>query len=455
MDLVNRLRDALADRYVPERELGSGGMAKVYLARDLKHARSVALKVLRPELAAHRLRITAQLIDAQTDRHIWAQKFDGVLEDVFDIQEEVAGKIVEALKGRLTPEDQKQMAARPSFHEVGIYETYARARFEFWRTEPGSQEKALSLLEEAVAAYGEHPLLLAGIGAAHWQFYHYLGDLDSRHLQVIESCAGKLIAEDPDSSAGSRLYSYLAMAAGKLEETIGHLQRAMHGDPNDTETLLWTAYVLASHAGRPSLAKPVADRWFAVDPLNPFVPAALLWVHWGDGDMEGGLHAADEWTRRHPGNRICGFYRGLFLAYVGRDEEAQRQAEALVQEEPAEVMGQVLHFLTLALLGRRDEALGAVSSENQPHCWVDFGLPLWMADAYAVLGEVDEAVRWLERAVDNGMLNYPLLADLDPFLEDIRSEPRVQQLLAQTKERWDGLGREIGPDLRDLSLIPR
>jgi len=370
-----------------------------------------------------------------------------VLEDVFDIQEEVAGKIVEALKGRLTKEDMQQMAARPSFHEVGIYETYARARFEFWRTEPGSQERALSLLEEAVDAYGEHPLLSAGIGAAHWQFYHYLGDLDPRHLQTVESCAAKLLADDPESYAGSRLQSYLAMASGRTEEAIGHLQLAMNGDPNDTETLLWMAYILASHAGRPSLARPVADRWLAVDPLNPFALASLLWVHWGSGDAERGLRQAEEWRRRDPGDRICRFYRTIFLAWLGRHEEALRQAEALVQEEPDEVMGQVIHFLTLALVGRKEEALRAVSSENEAHCRLDFGLPLWMAEAYALLGNTEEAFRWLNQSVRNGMFNYPLLAQADPLLENIRSDPSFHQLMAEVKERWNAFGEEFEPEL--------
>jgi tetratricopeptide (TPR) repeat protein len=113
--------------------------------------------------------------------------------------------------------------------------------------------------------------LLSGIGAVHWQYYHQLGDLNEVHLKKIEECASALFLLDNESSYGHRLTSYLRLLDGKTPEAINHLYRAMKGDPNDTETLLWLSYILAFHAGKPLAAKPIVDRWLDIDPMNPVV----------------------------------------------------------------------------------------------------------------------------------------------------------------------------------------
>ncbi|MCG7853440.1 MAG: hypothetical protein MIO92_13040, partial [Methanosarcinaceae archaeon] len=387
--------------------------------------------------AGNSLRIIAQLIDATNDVHLWAEKYSGTMDDIFDIQEKVSRKIVEALKGRITPEDGQQLSSRPSVTDIGVYEAYARARFEFWKMDPGCNEKALHILEEAIIAYGEHPLLLSGIGAIHWQFYHMLGDLDDAHLKKIEECTVKLFAADPASSYGHRLTSYLCMLAGQTPVAIDHLRQAMNADPNDTETLLWLSYLLASHAGRPLIAKPVADRWLAIDPLNPFSSASSMWVHWASGDLVNALKSVEEWCLRDPGNRIGAWYRCQLLAWVGRYEESYRLADALTKEDPNEVMGQILRCLILALQGRKDEAFHTVSEENLAHAWIDFGLPCIMAECYALMEEKDEALRWLERAVEKGLFNYPSINEFDPFLSNIRYEERFKKLMERVKYKWE------------------
>jgi len=79
--------------------------------------------------AGNNIRITAQLIDATSDSHIWAEKYSGTLEDVFDIQERVSRSIVDALKLKLSPEEDQRIAQRP-IDNVHAYECYLKARYE-------------------------------------------------------------------------------------------------------------------------------------------------------------------------------------------------------------------------------------------------------------------------------------------------------------------------------------
>lgn len=258
--------------------------------------------------AGSKLRITAQLIQADNDRHLWAEKFNGVLNDIFEIQESVSSQIVAALKGRITSKEQKKMADRHTFPNVGAYEAYSRAHYEFWKSDPESTERALHLLEDAIEAFGEDPLLVSGVGAIHWQLYHYRGDIDESHLQRIEECAEKLFAGDSESAHGHRLRSYLALHAGKTGEAIRHLRRSLEGDPSDTETLLWLSYLLAVHAGRPIQAKPAAERWLAIDPLHPISRMSVILTQWMNGEFDLAAKQLEEWHRKEPEDQICSFY---------------------------------------------------------------------------------------------------------------------------------------------------
>ncbi len=387
--------------------------------------------------AGNKLRITAQLIQADNDRHLWAEKYDGVLEDVFDIQENVSRRIVEALKGRITTKDQQQLSARPSFPNVGIYEAYSQAHYEFWKTEPKSTERALSLLEKAIEAFGEHPLLVSGVGAIHWQLYHHRGDTNEAHLVKIKECARKLFASDPNSAPGHRLLSYLALHAGATVEAIRHLQRAVEGDPGDAETLLWLSYLLAIHAGKPEQAQPIAERWYAIDPLHPIGRMSLELVPWMKGDLKSAAKGVEEWYNQDPHDQIRAFYLGHLLAWTGRNEESLRLAEKMVRQDPGDGMGQTLRFLALAINGRTEEAKKVLPPSIRESVWMDFHLPWLMAEGYALLGDKEEALRWLERAVERGNFNYPLWNEIDPLLANLRSEPRFQKLMERVKSEWE------------------
>ena len=333
------------------------------------------------------LRITAQLIDAINDTHLWAEKYSGTTDDIFDIQEKVSQKIVEALKGRLSPTDRQKLFLDPATRNVGVYEVYSRAHYEFWKYEQGSQERALSLLEEAVVAFGEHPLLLSGIGAIHWQFYHQRGDIKQSHLDRIKECAGKLYAIDPHSAPGNRLSSYIALHTGDTEEAIMLLYKSMKAEPGDTETLLWLSYLLTIHAGQPDKALPIAEKWIAIDPLNPVPEIFLSIIEWMKGDLDNAINRLEDRCRQEPDNPIYFFYLGHIFTWSGRQEEAYNIAEKMNCLDPDEGMGQGLRFITSAITGRTEEAFNAVTPSTKQWLWMDFHMPWLMAEGYSILGD--------------------------------------------------------------------
>jgi TolB-like protein/tetratricopeptide (TPR) repeat protein len=383
------------------------------------------------------LRITAQLIDAMNDTHLWAEKYSGTMDDIFDIQEKVSQKIIEALKGHLSPIDRQKLFTDPATKNVGVYEVYSRAHYEFWKYEPGSQERALSLLEDAVLVFGEHPLLLSGIGAIHWQFYHQRGDIKQSHLERIKECAGKLFDIDPNSAPGNRLSSYTALHDGDSEKAIKHLYKSMRTEPGDTETLLWLSYLLIFHAGQPEMAQPIAERWIAIDPLHPLAEITLRIIEWMKGDFDIAILGLEKCYRQEPDNPIYSFYLGHLLTWRGRQEEAYNIAEKMHRLDPDEGMGQGLRFITSATTRRTEQADNAVTPSTKQWLWMDFHMPWLMAEGFSILGEKDEAIRWLERAVEKGFFNYPMLNEKDPLLDNIRRESGFKDLMNKIKYKWE------------------
>ena len=118
--------------------------------------------------AEKQLRISAQLIDAIRDDHLWAESYDGTLEDVFAIQERLARLIVAALELRLTPDEERRLAERP-IGNVHAYECYLRARHEAWRWRPDAIAHAIQLLRNGLAIVGDNARLYAALGHAFLQ----------------------------------------------------------------------------------------------------------------------------------------------------------------------------------------------------------------------------------------------------------------------------------------------
>jgi TolB-like protein len=113
--------------------------------------------------AGKRLRISAQLIDPSRDDHLWAEHYDGTVEDVFAIQERLARLIVAALELRLSDDEQRRIAERP-IPDLHAYECYLRARYEAWRWRRDAIDHAIQLLHNGLAMVGDNARLYAALG---------------------------------------------------------------------------------------------------------------------------------------------------------------------------------------------------------------------------------------------------------------------------------------------------
>jgi serine/threonine protein kinase/tetratricopeptide (TPR) repeat protein len=380
------------------------------------------------------LRITAKLVEAATGALEWADKYAGRSEDVFGIQETLSRTIVDALAPRLSGRHDRRPTGRP-LDDFQAYDSYLRARFEFPRYDEQGLDRACHSLERAIDRVGENVLLVAALGAIHWQYVNAGISTDPVHLEEAARRADRVLELDPHSPHGHRLLGLVRLRQGNIEEGTRLLKRALEYDPADTEAL---GYLCMSYgfAGKPYVAVPLSNRLLEIDPLTPInhsVPGTLALMA---GDFERAAVSLAKSHRMDPGNPIVALTYAQALALSGDTAGALKTFAMLAREASGTFLGRLARLYTHALEGARDEALACLDEPLTTAARADLYHSWNVAECLAAVGERRAAVGWIANAASRGFINYPLLSSLDPLLEGARGDPEFDAVLADIKRRW-------------------
>ena len=386
--------------------------------------------------AGNDLRITAQLIDATTDIHLWAEKYKGKLDDIFDIQEKVSRSIVDALRLELSPEENKKISQRPH-EDVHAYECYMKARQEIYRWTEDSLNHALQILQNGLEVIGENADLYAGMALV----YFYCFDLgikpDEETLRKAEEFAKKVKKLKPDSHHYHYFLGRIERAQGSALKAIKHMEKALAIEPNDSETLMMQSYLISTFSGKTEIAEPYVKKLMEIDPLTSFNYLIPGLIHLFKGENELAIASIRKWSQMDPENRWAKYFLSRYLSWNGQVEESIQLTDQIVEENSQDLCAVLSLFAKYALQGEKDKALKAMTEEERRLCWNDPEQPWFMAGYFALINEKREALDWLEHAIDRGFINYPILNEKDPFLENIRGEPRFKKLMERVKQEWE------------------
>lgn len=384
--------------------------------------------------ASSRLRISAQLIDASTDSHVWAEKYEGTVEDVFAMQEQLARAIVDALHVRLTAQEHKSLATRPVTN-LHAYECYLQARQEALRWREDAIDHAVQLLHNGLAIVGENAELYAALGRAYLQYREAGIDFSQRPLREAEICVRKALATDPQSASVLQLRGWIEYSSGRIQEAVNDLKTAHQVDPSDPDTLglLSNCYLIS---GRVSFARPLIPLLLAADPLTPLTSCLPGFADLMEGKVESALAPYRRMFEMDPGNPMGRLFYGGLLALNGRSNELTELAESIPRQVSDTIAARLTRFLSYAAVRDRDAAMAVLTPDIEVAANATDVFPRFLAHGFAAAGMNDRAVHWLSIAVDRGFINYPFLAQHDPLLEPLRSDSRFRQLLATVRERW-------------------
>jgi serine/threonine-protein kinase len=374
--------------------------------------------------AGSRVRIVAQLIDADTDQHLWAETYDRELTDIFAIQTEVALHIAAALQAKLSPDERVRIGRQPTT-DVRAYQLFLQGRQCLMRFTEERLRKAIEYFERAIErdagyapAYSGIAMALTELGetgalrpdeayprakAAAAQALALDAELSDAHCTVAY---GKLVYDfdwagaeaefkralelSPSSADAYDLYGRLCSALERYDEAIALQQRAQELDPLMHRVDVATAFL---RAGRYDEAVEVASRAVEFDRDDARAHSTLGWAFLGMGKREEGLAALEHAVELSPGNTAWLAQLGQAYGLNGRPDSAR-------------------------------EILGRLTEQSRTR----YVAPYHMAYVYTGLGQHDQAVDCLEQAFEQragavyGMKGSFLFAPL-------RAHPRFGALL--------------------------
>lgn len=275
--------------------------------------------------AAGRVRINAQLLDAATGDHLWAERFDRKLDDIFAVQDEVTARIVEALLGRLRAPPPRQ---RPKSLEA--YDLCVRARRSMDDTPQAAQEAHL-LLTRAISLDPDYAEAYRWLALNHWMGWVHSGGPTQASRSLALQLARKAVALDSNDAGCRWSLAYLLAYERSFAEADAEFARALALDPNEADA--WAALSdITVLAGRVEEGLEHIRKAFR---LNPF-PASWYYLPLGQALYAAGEHeAAVEALRRDETNRTSSRrFLAASLAQLGQLDEAHAEAELFLIGNP-------------------------------------------------------------------------------------------------------------------------
>ena len=273
-----------------------------------------------------RVRITAQLVDATTGYHVWAERYDREVRDIFALQDEVTQQIVRALAVRLTEGERGRMSRAPT-GDPEAYDLVLRGQEERKRTTREGNARARRLFVRALDLDPEYAQAYVGLSWAHLQSWQFLWSTDPESLERARELAERAIALD-DTLAGSHsLLAQIYLWRKEHDRAIAQAERAVALAPNDADGYETLAEVLA-WAGRPEDSIRFIRQAMR---LNPHYPFFYLWTlghaYYMTRRTGDAVDALSKVVQQNPDFLPAHAYLAVLFTEMGREKEAREAWE--------------------------------------------------------------------------------------------------------------------------------
>lgn len=393
------------------------------IARELGADGIVEGTVLR---SGERVRISAQLIDARTDTHLWAESYERDLRDVLSLQDEVARAIASEIQIKLTPQERTHLRSERPVNP-GAYEAYLKGRF-YWNKRTGEgMKKGAEWLQVAVQSDPTYAPAYAGLAdcsglGGFWGF-----------ASPTEGCGKAKIAARQALEIDDSAEAHASLGWAILHYDFDHIaaerefRRAIEINPRYATAHQWYGHCLA-YVGRRDESIAETSRALELDPLSLIIHisrAGAFWLarNWDNAiaDSQRALELDANFTPAH------------WLLAHGYDGKGLYEEAIVARCRAVEISGRAPVFLaelagTYATAGKKDEALGVLEElrELSQHRYV---MAYWIASIHARLHQKDDAFVWLEKACQE---RSPWLAwvRVDPRMDYLRADQSFQRLVS-------------------------
>jgi adenylate cyclase len=368
--------------------------------------------------AGNRLRITAQMIDATKDRHLWAETYDRNMEDVFTVQSEVAERVAGALRARIHAPEHGE-----STGNIEAYTLYLRATQLMHESVKASCREAIALFENAISIDPMFSRAYSGLAQAWMLMGSWWNWADfTSSVKKAEVAARKALELVPDSAEAHAVMGSVHVAMDRSEEARFDLEKAIRINPN----LAWANEalgVLYGSLGSFDKAVKYVQKAHYLDPLNPSPVRILTNILRAEGKVDEALEVVGSFKGHAGKNPVV--YLQTALCYLQKKDFAKAD-EALndgLKLNLDDHWLRVTRGMTYALMGRREEAVdelrGLLADEDESN---RLDAQAWIRTS---MGDLDEAFEALMKAAE--FHSWWFLIKSDPLFEGLWKDPRFTE----------------------------
>jgi TolB-like protein/Tfp pilus assembly protein PilF len=280
------------------------------------------------------IRIAAQLIDALTGKHLWAERYDRNLKDIFAVQDEITKKIITAMQVKLTEGEQAQAHAMGT-KNLEAYLKYWQSRELSGQINPESNALAKQLAEEAIALDPKYAAAYGALAKTHVVDY-WLGTSKSPKESIekaIKLQQKAIVLDDTDAEAHACL-GWIFSMTGQHNKAVAEGEKAVALNPNSADSHMLFGKILA-YAGRYEESIPEYKTAIRLNPIPPNLYLYSLGISYAfTGRLKEAITWCEKAVRREPNSLSARLFMAAFYSIAGRDEEARIEAAEVLRINP-------------------------------------------------------------------------------------------------------------------------
>jgi TolB-like protein/class 3 adenylate cyclase/Tfp pilus assembly protein PilF len=379
--------------------------------------------------AGDQLRITVQLIKVEDGYHLWSERYDRKLEDIFAIQDEITEKIVDRLKTTLNLQVKSVYYQRPD--NLAAYDNYLKGRFHINKFTPDDIETAIDHYKEAIKEDPGLSLSFTGLAEAYTLFSTGFDILPAKDTMPKAREAALMALElDPLLAEAYVSLGLVAMFYDYNKKlTLDYFQKALELNPNSSSANLWIEFYWSFMENDFEKGMTALQKAQELDPLNLLIKIRVGFNYIYKGDYAIAIDFFKKLVEEYPGFPMA--HHSLMEAYGMKKmyNEALEEGEKMIVsggKAVANIGGLGFHC---AQAGHRKKALEILADlENQSK--KGYVSSFWVGGIYKGLGEIDKAFEWFEKAYDDRDGNLIYITAPHVF-GDFRTHPRYRSLLSK------------------------
>ena len=381
--------------------------------------------------AGDRLRVTAQLLDVLTGEILWSDRIDAQGGDILAVQDMIAGRILSGLKLELTEKEQEKLGKRAT-ENPEAWEEFLRGRDNFGRfifqtLSNKDCEAAIANFKHAIELDSHFALAYSGLGACYANRV-FKGMGDAEDYTYAESAFSKAFIYDPNVVEARVLMVFIYLSRGEKKKARAEISVLQERFPNEAP-LFFVKGSMHRLDGEYEKSLKAWDKLVRLDPAAQVVASynrARIFLYLEN--YEQAMKELDKGAEIEPNHPMIRIFRSIVFFHQGQTEKAIEIIKDVLENNPDMEGIRPMLGTFLASEGKTEEARAQLTDEARATAKADHDMAYWMCEALSVLGDIDEAFKWLGKAIKLGNENKPWF-EKDKTLAPLRQDARFQELM--------------------------